>query len=208
VQPTTIRARSREQRHARIERVALELFRSRGFDRVTVEDVCAAAAVAPATFYRHFGSKEEVVFSYQDQFGEALRRAVRPRGDPGGPARLTVVLQRFAEYLESQRDVLALRDEIVLGHPRLLQRTLLVQRDLEALLAEELAHSRGLARADVADHLEAGLGVLVLRAALRQWRAKGGSSLPRVLAAVLADVAGLARHLAEESGSVDAPVPW
>ncbi len=41
---TGSRAGSRERRRVRIEQTALELFRERGFDLVTVEDVCAAAA--------------------------------------------------------------------------------------------------------------------------------------------------------------------
>ena len=75
--PSSPVAGSREQRRARIEKTALELFRTRGFDNVTVEDVCAEAGVAPATFYRHFGTKEEVVFAYREEFAAAL-----DRGDP------------------------------------------------------------------------------------------------------------------------------
>src|SRR4051794_3070173 len=39
----------------RIEQTALRLFRDRGFDKVTIEEICRAASVAPATFYRQFG---------------------------------------------------------------------------------------------------------------------------------------------------------
>src|SRR3712207_7644572 len=68
--PSSPVAGSREQRRARIEAAALELFRSRGFDHVTVEDVCAEAGVGPATFYRHFGTKEGVVFAYREARSE------------------------------------------------------------------------------------------------------------------------------------------
>src|SRR3954467_9567977 len=116
---------SREDRRARIEQVALDLFRTRGFDLVTVEDVCAKAGVAPATFYRHFGTKEEVVFAYWDGFLVALRRAVDAASQVPEPARLRMILEEFAPFLESQQDLLALRDQIVLGHPRLMQRTVI-----------------------------------------------------------------------------------
>jgi hypothetical protein len=65
----------------------------------------------------------------------------------------------------------------VLGHPRLLQRTLVVQRDMETALAAGLAQLRGLPAPDPAALLEAGVGILVLRVALRSWRAQGGGSL-------------------------------
>ncbi|WP_116451610.1 TetR/AcrR family transcriptional regulator [Blastococcus litoris] len=188
---TSGRARSREQRTARIEQVALELFRSRGFDRVTVEDVCAEAGVGPATFYRHFGTKEGVVFSYRDAFTAALRASIEAAAGAPAPARLGAVLGRFAGFLETQRELLAVRDEIVLGNERLLHRTLVVQRDMEAQLAEGLAALRGVPPSDALVRLEAGLGVLVLRTAVRSWRAGEEDALPAAVDRALADVRGL-----------------
>ncbi len=175
--PRSQDADSREQRRARIEQTALELFRTSGFEQVTVEDVCAAAGVAPATFYRYFGTKEEVVFAYRDGFTAALRAALETAADLPAEQRLPAVLGRFARFLESQRDLLALRDQIVLGHPRLMQRTLSIQRDLEGVLATGLARLRGLAAPDSAALMEAGVGLVVLRVALRSWRAEAGGSL-------------------------------
>src|SRR5919107_5778945 len=122
-------ARSRAEGSRHIEQVALELFGRRGFDQVTVEDVCAEAGVGPATFYRHFGTKEGVVFSYRESFATALRTALDAAGPLPEQARLGEVLRRFAGFLEAQSEMLALRDQIVLGHTRLLQRTLFVQRE-------------------------------------------------------------------------------
>jgi AcrR family transcriptional regulator len=144
----TTRVRARAERTAWIEQVALELFRSRGFDHVTVEDICARAGMSPATFYRHFGTKDEVVFSYRGDFDRALREAIDAVTDLPEHARLIAVLETFARYLESQREAIATRDSVVLGHPRLLQRTLTVQRDLEAVLAAGLAGLRGLPQPD------------------------------------------------------------
>jgi AcrR family transcriptional regulator len=194
--PSSPVAGSREQRRARIEKAALELFRRRGFDNVTVEDVCAEAGVAPATFYRHFGTKEEVVFAYRDDFTTALRRALDAGGQVAEGTRLPVVLGEFAAFLESQQDLLALRDQIVLGHPRLMQGTLAVQRDMEGALAAGLTRLRGLPSPDPAALLEAGVGILVLRVALRSWRTEGGGSLQtatqRTLVRLRGVVAGLA----------------
>jgi AcrR family transcriptional regulator len=189
-------ADSRQQRRARIEKTALELFRARGFDNVTVEDVCTEAGVAPATFYRHFGTKEEVVFAYREDFTRALREALDAGGQVAEAERLPVVLGGFAAFLESRQDLLALRDQIVLGHPRLMQGTLSVQRDIEAALAAGLARLRGLPSPDPAARLEAGVGILVLRVALRSWRAGDGGSLltatQQTLVRVRDVVAGLA----------------
>jgi AcrR family transcriptional regulator len=161
-----------------------------------VEDVCAEAGVAPATFYRHFGTKEEVVFAYRDEFTTALREALDAGAQVAEEERLPVVLGEFAAFLESQRDLLALRDQIVLGHPRLMQGTLAVQRDVEGALAAGLAQLRGLPAPDAETLLEAGIGILVLRVALRSWRAGGGGSLLTATQQTLVRLRGVVAGLA------------
>lgn len=184
-------AGSREQRRAHIEQAALELFGARGFDHVTVEDICAEAGVAPATFYRHFGTKEEVVFSFRDDFAAALLTALDAAAELPVVMRLPVVISRFAEFLESQQDMLAIRDHIIMGHPRLLQRTLTIQRDWEGALAAGLARLRGLTAPDTAALTEAGVGLVVLRVALRSWRTQGTGSLLTITQQTLADLPDL-----------------
>jgi AcrR family transcriptional regulator len=181
-------ASSRQQRRARIEATALELFGTRGFDRVTVSEICAEAGVAPATFYRHFGSKEQVVFAYEDEFRAALIRALDAGAQVAEKARLAVVVAEFAAFLDSQQDELALRDRIVVGHPRLLQRTLMLQRELEGILASGLARLRGEPTPDATALLEAGVGFLVLRLAVRSWRTGTGRSLLAEIQLTLAEL--------------------
>jgi AcrR family transcriptional regulator len=171
-----------------MERTALELFRCGGFDHVTVEDICAVAQVAPATFYRHFGSKDEVVFAYQDDFTAALREAVGRAGSVPARERLAAILDDFAGFLESRRELLAVRDEIVVGHPRLMQRTLVVQREFESVLASGLASLRGVRAPDSEALLEAGVGIVVLRVALRAWQSRESASLTDATHRGLADL--------------------
>jgi AcrR family transcriptional regulator len=198
-------ALSREQRRAHLEQVALGLFRSTGFDRVTVEEICGAAGVAPATFYRYFGTKEDVVFAYRDAFMAALRTAIDAAAGLQEPARLASVITTFAEHLESQRDLLAPRDDIVLGNPRLLQYTLMIQRDWEGALADGLARLRGLPGPDASARLEAALGILVLRMGVRSWRVAGGGTLPAAVRDALASVRSLVCGWPEAGPAPDGP---
>ena len=58
---------------AELERVALDLFASRGFDETTVEDIAAAAGIGRRTFFRYYASKNDVVWGEFDTQLDSLR---------------------------------------------------------------------------------------------------------------------------------------
>jgi TetR/AcrR family transcriptional regulator, regulator of mycofactocin system len=47
---------------AELERVALDLFASRGFEETTVDDIAAAAGIGRRTFFRYYASKNDAVW--------------------------------------------------------------------------------------------------------------------------------------------------
>jgi AcrR family transcriptional regulator len=55
------RSRRRRELHQSILVTAAELFARDGYDATTVERIAAAADIAPATFFNHFPSKEDVL---------------------------------------------------------------------------------------------------------------------------------------------------
>jgi AcrR family transcriptional regulator len=55
------RARRRRELHGRILDAARTLFREHGFAATRVEEIAAAADIAPATFFNHFPTKEHVL---------------------------------------------------------------------------------------------------------------------------------------------------
>jgi AcrR family transcriptional regulator len=70
-------------RRALIE-AAIKRFADSGISGTTVTDIAGDVGVTERTFYRHFASKEEVLFADYDDHIEWFRRAleVRPRGEP------------------------------------------------------------------------------------------------------------------------------
>src|SRR5688572_10370578 len=63
----TRRARKKERTRQEIFSAAMELFRTRGYEAVTIEAICAAADVARATFFLHFPSKASLFLEWNRQ---------------------------------------------------------------------------------------------------------------------------------------------
>lgn len=84
-QPTSgRRERKKAQTRQSIADAAMRLFLQRGFDAVTVAEIAEAADVAVSTLFKHFPTKEALVFSRDDAIASGLVRAVtdRPAGTP------------------------------------------------------------------------------------------------------------------------------
>lgn len=65
----------------RLVDAAFELFDEHGYDQTTVEDIAERAQVSRTTFFRHYRSKEEVIFPGHERLMAAVRQRLATSTD-------------------------------------------------------------------------------------------------------------------------------
>lgn len=81
----SLRERKKLKNQRRIREEALRLFKVRGFEETTVEEIAEAAEVSPSTFFRYYPTKEAVLFS--DEFDPLVIEALRSQPVDKNPTR-------------------------------------------------------------------------------------------------------------------------
>jgi len=109
--------RSRQTRDALVH-AALGLWRERGFDDTTIDDISAAAGVARSTYYFHFADKEALLRQVAGTSALTIGAAVATKNTADGS--LDDAMQAFAfelaRYVERvPRDLVARITRSVLG---------------------------------------------------------------------------------------------
>jgi len=110
-----------------LRRAALSSFAERGFANVTVTELAEEAGVTERTFFRHFPTKEAVLFRDFETQVEWLRTALAER-DPSEPLidAVLISMASFPHDLEVVRQAALARTELIsadriAGHLRVVQ---------------------------------------------------------------------------------------
>lgn len=172
------RAKRKAEVRAAIVRAALRLFRRRGFDETTVDEIAAAAGVSRRTFFRYFERKEVVAFPWHAERLELFRDLVARRyhGESAIQAVRRALIALAHEY-ERNREQEIERERLVQSSATLVAR----ERDLdlrwEAVIAEALLSERHRVPRKTAERrarMLAAAIVGVARAVIREWVASEG----------------------------------
>jgi AcrR family transcriptional regulator len=103
-----LRERKRAHSRATTVDVAMQLFAERGYDAVTVADICAAAEIAPRTFFRYFPTKDDVLAEPARQMAARFQAAIAAAPpDLEDADVLARALRELAGYVVANRALLA-----------------------------------------------------------------------------------------------------
>jgi AcrR family transcriptional regulator len=171
----------------RLAEAALELYRERGYDQVTVAEIAKRAGLTERTFFRHYADKREVLF-----YGATVLQGAFVRGIDEAPAELAPIdvvgtaLEAATAMFGTDNAVAAQRQAIVHANPELRERELNKLAALAVALADAL-RKRGVT--DPAATLAAEAGIAVFKVAFQRWAdGTGRQSLAEVIRSCLAEL--------------------
>ncbi|MCX2730241.1 TetR family transcriptional regulator [Saccharopolyspora sp. NFXS83] len=204
-EPADRRRRRTARTRAGIEEAALRLFTEQGFDATTVEQIAEAADIAPRTFFRHFPSKDAVLFGDPLREQERLREVLLARPAGEHPMRkLAAAMFDTAHRIQADRQQHLMRAQLLdsleatgdyeshLMHRRWVH-------DVAAALAE---HCGDGSCPEPRLYTWAMLMMTCFGSAMREWLVcTDGTSLPVILAGLLDETTAGMRTVAEETGA-------
>jgi AcrR family transcriptional regulator len=141
-----LRERKKRKTKASIQREALRLFKKRGYDETTIEDIAAAAEISPSTFFNYFPSKEDVVI-YDEYDPEIFASLMVDTGKPLDES-VDEVIGALAGIFEKDREAIYERAKLSLEVPELRARTWEEMEKAQGMFAAVIAARMGRDAAD------------------------------------------------------------
>jgi mycofactocin system transcriptional regulator len=165
-----------------IEREAMRLFTSQGFDETTVDEIAAAAGIGRRTFFRYFGSKNDVVWGRFDEGLAQLRATLA-----AAPAEREIVdvlreaIVAFNALPRTQVPVHRQRMALILGVESLQAHSTLMYAEWRLVIAEFVAARTGSRTDDLLPRLAGHVLLGAAVTAYEQWLANPRADLTRLL---------------------------
>jgi mycofactocin system transcriptional regulator len=165
-----------------ITSVALELFASRGFDEVSVDDVARAAGIARRTLFRYYPSKNAIPWGDFDAHLDHMRELLQavPADAPTTVA-LRSALLAFNRFDEAETAHHRQRMRVILETDALQAHSMTMYAGWRAVVADFVARRLGLEVTDLVPQTTAWSMLGVALSAYEHWLADESVSLQRSL---------------------------
>ncbi|MFI0452495.1 TetR/AcrR family transcriptional regulator [Actinomadura sp. 6N118] len=192
-QPMGLRELKKQQTRDNISNQATRLFLERGFDKVTIAEVAAAAQVAKMTVTNYFPRKEDIALDLHEVFVGRLAKVVRERAR--GESALAALRRAYLTAIAAHDPVIGFSGpefaRMITDSPALVARLREFHEEREDALAAALAEETGAGPGDLLPRVAAaqlgGVHRVLFNETLR--RTLEGQRNDEIAAALTEDVA-------------------
>ncbi|EXU62353.1 TetR family transcriptional regulator [Streptomyces sp. PRh5] len=168
----------------RLERAALDLFETQGFERTSVAQIARTAGLTERSFYRYFPDKREVLFA--DKELEAHLVAQVEAADPSlTPFEALLTALGTADEIFRPREFLLRRIKVIAANPALAERDLIKLADIADALARALER-RGVEPGAARFIID--VAIAISRRATSRWLAEPEATLSELVAQAAAEL--------------------
>jgi len=178
----SLRERKKLRTRAAIQEHAVRLIDAQGYEATTVEQIAAAAEVSPATFFRYFKTKEDVVI--EDDYDPLMVAALEhtPADLPPLRAFRHALRESFGQMPPKELDRILGRAKLIMSVPALRARSVDNMLATIDILSPPMARRLGRPEGDPAIRALVGAVIGAWLAVLMDWlNSDGALSLPELL---------------------------
>lgn len=83
---------------------AIRLFSNNGYNKASVDDICAEAGISKGAFYHHFKSKQELFLALLDGWLQTIDSAIEASKDRTAPETIMQMTEAFPYIFETAGD--------------------------------------------------------------------------------------------------------
>src|SRR5262245_2903444 len=169
------RERKKERTRQEIYRAAMESFLARGFDAVTIEEICQAADVAKGTFFLHFPTKDALLLEYGHQAVQELEVLLHAH-QAGAITALQKVLTALAERATHHAAMVQLLERELVSRPTAFASATEQSGDLGQLFASLISAGQeaGELRRSIDPRIAAAMLTATYFVIVGEWAKRGG----------------------------------
>jgi AcrR family transcriptional regulator len=194
-EPAGLRERKKARTRAAIREHAIRLFREHGYAGTTVEQIAAAADVSPATFFRYFPTKEDVVLQDDMDILTMEKLEAQPPELSAIAAVRGAAASAYAAMSAEDLGRMAETTRLTMAVPEIRARALDELTRTFDVMGRALAVRAGRAPDDFAARILAGAVTGVIMAATIPWATEGDLDAGEMFARIDAGLAQLENGL-------------
>jgi AcrR family transcriptional regulator len=130
---------SRPSARDRLAQAAFALFGERGYEATSIDDITERAGLGRTTFFRHYRSKEDVIFPYHDRLLEQIGERLRTSSDATALVAVSDAVRLVLRHYIAEGDLARRRYAITSAVPALRDREIASVARYQRLFREFIA---------------------------------------------------------------------